>query len=74
MDNKASKSIGLFPCMNCTERVLKCHGTCERYIKYAEDLRVKNANIAEQRKQGLERASYVIGIQRKQRKRLGHEK
>lgn len=26
------------PCMNCTNRHVGCHGTCERYITYRADL------------------------------------
>ena len=28
------------PCFKCEKRVIGCHGTCEDYIKYQEEIRI----------------------------------
>lgn len=32
------------PCFKCERRVIGCHGTCEDYIKYQEEIKM-NANV-----------------------------
>lgn len=39
------------PCLNCKDRVLGCHDTCERYISYRKELDKVNAEDRERRKE-----------------------
>lgn len=33
------------PCMNCSDRHINCHSTCEKYNDYKEDKEVENKAI-----------------------------
>ena len=35
--NPYGTSKDSFPCKNCTERIIGCHSTCEKYLKSKED-------------------------------------
>lgn len=33
------------PCLDCKERILKCHSTCDKYINYRKDKDTLNRKI-----------------------------
>ena len=33
------------PCENCTERVVGCHGKCEKYLAYRADIDAKSPQL-----------------------------
>ena len=38
--------MAIYPCKGCEDRVVGCHGTCERYLKAcAENERIKEAEL-----------------------------
>lgn len=37
------------PCYNCTDRTAECHSTCEKYIEWSKDLRIKKQQAWESR-------------------------
>lgn len=37
------------PCVNCNERSVTCHSTCEKYLKYREHIDTTNKNMRRER-------------------------
>lgn len=56
---KENKSLNS-PCLNCTERVLMCHNTCEKYKQFKqnkEDIRTARAEFLSERSIVVESAN-----------------
>lgn len=44
--SNTSNEIDMRPCLNCEDRILGCHSTCEKYIAYKNEItRRRNLKI-----------------------------
>lgn len=48
-------------CLNCSDRVVGCHGSCETYKREVEEFRQGNAKYKEQQSIELEYQRYLQG-------------
>lgn len=45
-----------FPCLGCEDRVLGCHGTCQKYA----EARAENERLKEERSKALREDAYYV--------------
>lgn len=53
------------PCKDCTDRVLHCHSTCERYKQYKEAIEQNKAELNERKAEN----DFAYSVKREVRKR-----
>jgi len=71
---KATMPVASSPCYECPDRVLGCHGTCEKYKDF-KDERIELSNQIRKNARSEKAADAVIinGIQRRRNKADGRK-
>lgn len=73
-DTPFNKNEGklLSPCIDCKERSVGCHGSCEGYQTYRKSLDELNLNIKKQKAMTNNPTLYKFGVQKLKNKQRGH--